>query len=331
MKLATSAFSFTDEWLGGRHTLEELLRRIAASGLGPGVELIGHQCWRSFPVLEDAEVRAFRRLLDELELVPAALGVYVDRYRRSDRALTDGEAVDELSRQITLAGELGFPVARLHAGVPSDVLEGVAILAEEVGVVLATEIQGTHTPGDRAVELVLECRDRLGSESIALALDFSVSMTRLPRSFQDAVVRAGASADAMAAIAEAWRGGVPVPDLVAALADAGATDEALDEARSGLVRFGRAEPDSWLPLVPAIGYGHAKFWEPTEAGDDASVQTARLLSVLDEGGYAGFVTSEWGGNAWTEAHDVDAFALVRQHHRRLVRLIGKAASAPALS
>lgn len=331
MKLATSAFSFTDEWLAGRYSLDGLLRRIAAAGLGPGVELVGHQCWRSFPALEAAEVRAFRRLLDELELVPAALGVYVDRYRRSDRALTDDEAVDELSRQIALAGELGFPVARLHAGVPSRVLEAVATLAEEVGVVLATEIQGTHTPDDPAVELVLECRDRLGSESIALALDFSISMTRLPRSFQDAVVRAGASPDAMTAVAEAWRRGVPTHDLVAVLADAGATDEALDEARSGLVRFGRGEPEPWLPLVPAIAYVHAKFWELNEAGEDPSVRTARLLSVLDGGGYAGFVTGEWGGSAWTEADEVDAFALVAQHQRHLARLIDEAVSAPALS
>ena len=50
-----------------------------------------------------------------------------------------------------------------------------------------------------------------------------------------------------------------------------------------------------MPLVPAIAYAHAKFWELDDEGDDPSVRTAELVSVLAEGGYGGVVASERGG------------------------------------
>jgi hypothetical protein len=47
--------------------------------------------------------------------------------------------------------------------------------------------------------------------------------------------------------------------------------------------------------------------------------------VLRAGGYVGFVASEWGGNAWAEADEVDAFELVRRHHELCRDLISNPA------
>ena len=37
MRLATTAFSFTNEWLTRRYSLERLLTRVAELDLGPGI------------------------------------------------------------------------------------------------------------------------------------------------------------------------------------------------------------------------------------------------------------------------------------------------------
>jgi hypothetical protein len=50
-----------------------------------------------------------------------------------------------------------------------------------------------------------------------------------------------------------------------------------------------------------------------------------LISVLRAGGYDGFLACEWGGNAWLEADDVDAFEIVRRHHERCRRLVASPA------
>src|SRR6266545_4095499 len=151
MKLATTTFSFTNEWLTRRYSLEQLLRRVAALGLGPGIEVVGFQSWRGYPQLDANDVLAFRRLVDELALEPAALGSYVDLARRPDRLMTPSESVEFLAPQVDAAKALGFPLLRLHGGIPSTVLEQVASTAASAGVRLAVEIQGNQTPYDPAV------------------------------------------------------------------------------------------------------------------------------------------------------------------------------------
>jgi hypothetical protein len=313
VRLATTTFSFTNEWLARRYTVEQLLGRMAELDLGPGVELIGHQLWRSYPALSP-RVLACRRLLDRLELEPAALEATVNLLRPAE------EAVESLNAQIVAAQALGFPLLRLHVGIPLTVLERVAPVAERAGVTLATEVQGVQSPDDPAVVAVLACRERLDSPRIALALDFSVAMTAVPASFAAAVLAAGMTAEKLDELVALWADGTPIPEFFAALAATDAPAAALDEARSGFVRFGRQDPEAWLPLVPQIAYAHAKFWELDDAGDEPTVQNSELLGVLRRGGFDGFVASEWGGHAWLEREDEDAFVLVAQHHALMSRL-----------
>jgi hypothetical protein len=301
MRLATTAFSFTNEWLTRRYSLEQLLTRVADLGLGPGIELIGFQTWRSYPGLTAEEIRAFCRLVDRLGLEPASLGAYADLARRTDRLMTVDETVECLRPQIAVAAVLGFPLLRLHAGIPPAAIERLTPDAERAGVTLAVEIQGDQTPE---------------SHDVALVLDFSVSTTHVPAAFVEAACGLGAGRDDVEGLVELWARGAETRELFAAIAELDAPAAARDELRGGFVRFGRQDPMAWLPLVPQIAFVHAKFWDL-----DESVRDAELIGVLREGGYDGFVCSEWGGNAWAEAADVDAFELVRGHQARIHDLI----------
>ncbi|MDW8339709.1 MAG: TIM barrel protein [Thermoleophilia bacterium] len=329
MKLAASTFSFSDEWIGGELTLPDLLRRLTESGSPTGVEVIGAQLWRDFPRLAQEEILAFRRLLDELELEPAAIGVYVDLFRRSDRSLTPKEALGELAAQIATAAALGFPVARLHSGVPLDVLERAAPLAEEAGVAVAIEIQGEQRPDDPGVASLLELVERLDSPGLGLVLDFSISMRRIPSTFTDALLAAGFPRATLEDAVARWEEGAPTADVLRALGNAGAPVALLDLRRSGFARFGRQDPEAWRPHIPRIAHVHAKFWELDASGSDPSVRDAELIAVLRHGEYGGFVCSEWGGNAWLDADEVDAFALTAQHLGHLLRLIERTSPVPA--
>ena len=313
VRLGTTGFSFTNEWLTRTLTLDELLRRIAANGLGPGLELVGFQSWRSFPTLSRDEITSFRRRVDELGLEPAALGAYADLARRDGGWMTAEEAVDFLVPQLDVAWKLGFPLLRLPAGIPVDVLEAVARLADRDGLVLATEVQGAQTPESPAAAAILELRERLDSPAIAIALDFSVAMTAVPAPYVDALLAAGMVPDDVDSLVSLWAAGTTLPELFAALSRVDASTTALLEAQSGFVRFGRQEPEAWAPVVPAVAYAHAKFWLPDEDGADPTVRTAELLDVLGRGGFDGVVATEWGGNAWLDVSNTDAFGVVSRH------------------
>jgi hypothetical protein len=325
MRVGTTAFSFTNEWLTGRYTLEGLLRRVAELDLGPGIELIGFQAWRGFPELPADDLLAFRRLVDELGLEPAALGGYADLARRVDRPMATGEAVEFLRPQIAVAQALGFPLLRLHGGIPTAVLELLAPVAERAGVTLATEIQGGQSPDDPALAALLECHDRVDSASLALTLDFSVAMTAVPAAFAETAVRLGLAPDALDALVGLWSDGAQPRALLGAIGELDAPEAALAEVRAGFFRFGHGDPQEWLPHVPRIAYAHAKFWELDEDGADPTVRTAELVDVLAEGGFDGVVACEWGGNAWLDAEDADAFEVVRRHHAHCRALVSGAA------
>ena len=331
MRLGVSTFSLTNEWLSRRYTLESLLERIAEAGLGPGLEVIGHQTWRGYPRLAREEVLGFRRVCERLGLEPAAIGGYVDLLRRPGRAMTVEECVEALEAQVDVASGLGFPVIRLHVGVPVPAIERVVPAAERAGVVLATEFQGPQTPEDPALQALLDLRERVsGSPAVALVLDFSIAMRAVPTSFGDAVCSAGMARSDLDRIVELWRNGAHVGELFAAIAATGAPDGAQDEARSGFVRFGRQDPATWASLVPLVVHAHAKFWEIDGAGDDPTTDSRGVVDTLLAGGFQGVVASEWGGSAWVDVDDVDGFAIVAQHQQLLDRLSHRTpASAPA--
>jgi hypothetical protein len=331
MRLGVSTFSLTNEWLSRRYTLESLLERVAETGLGPGLEVIGHQSWRGYPRLVREDVLGFRRLCERLRLEPAAIGGYVDLLRRPGGVMTVEECVEALEAQIDAAAGLGFPVIRLHVGVPVPAIERVVPAAERAGVVLATEFQGPQTPDDQPLQALLELRERVGgSPSVALVLDFSIAMRAIPTTFADAVRSAGMARGDLDRVVELWRGGANVGELFAAIAATDAPSLAQAEARSGFVRFGRQDPTAWAPLVPLIAHAHAKFWEIDEAGDDPTTDSGAVVDTLLAGGFRGVVTSEWGGSAWVDLDDVDGFAIVAQHQRLLGRLSQRTpASAPA--
>jgi Xylose isomerase-like TIM barrel len=321
-------FSFTNEWLTRRYTLEQILASAAELDIGPGLEVIGFQTWRTYPQLTTDEVLNFRRLVDALGFEPAALGGYVDLARRTDRLLTVPEAVEFLRPQIETARRLGFPVLRLHAGIPVEVLEQLAPAAAAAGVTLGTEFQGQQSPDAPAVAAIVEAGERVES-GIGIVLDFSVAMTAVPKFFMDAVCGLGMSAEDLGELVALWGQGVPTGELFAALGEVDAPPAAIGEARGGFFRFGRQEPQAWLPLVPHIVYAHAKFWELDDTDTDPTVRTGDLLTMLDEAGYGGFVCSEWGGSSWVDADEVDAFDLVRRHRELCNQIVDRPAEVPA--
>jgi hypothetical protein len=70
---------------------------------------------------------------------------------------------------------------------------------------------------------------------------------------------------------------------------------------------------------------HAKFYGIDETGDEPSIDNATILDVLVEGGYTGYISSEWEGHAYTDA--VSGWDMVAGQHTLFRRLLGEKASA----
>ncbi|HEY2200485.1 MAG TPA: hypothetical protein VGH56_01250, partial [Solirubrobacteraceae bacterium] len=121
-RIGVTLYSFTEKYHARQYTFEELIHKSAALGIGPGLEIVGFQSIRRYPVVTDSFALRFRRLLDEAGLEPSALGANIDTARRRDRLMTDDETIETLEVQIRAAAKLGFPVLRVQFGASGDAL-----------------------------------------------------------------------------------------------------------------------------------------------------------------------------------------------------------------
>jgi sugar phosphate isomerase/epimerase len=107
-------YSFTRASHARQYDLDALIRKVAAEGFGPGLEVIGFSSLRGFPDrIDDTFVGQFRDLVAEVDLVPTSLAVNVDTGIRRDRLMNHDELVEYMRKQIEVAARLGFPIARV--------------------------------------------------------------------------------------------------------------------------------------------------------------------------------------------------------------------------
>ena len=320
--LGTTLFSLTPDWQRGAD-VSGILERLAGAGCGPAVEVIGHQAWRGFPTISPADERAFRAAVDRLGLVPAALGVYTDLFRRPGRPMSTDEAFADIRPQLEVAARLGFRTVRATLGMEPALLRRVADEADRLGVVLTFEVQGATPPDAPVVAEVVELADRTGSPHLGLTIDFSLTTPALPVAFRTSLRRLGLPEDAVSAVHRIWAETEPLGRRIGAALGwvAGHPQEAaLTTLVAGVFgRTGRWQPADWAPVLPFVRHAHAKFW-------DVDVESVRAphgawITALEAAGYSGAVLSEWGGHELLDRADADALAVTRAHHALLSELV----------
>jgi hypothetical protein len=321
--LGVTLFSFTNEWQQRLYTLEEMVARVAEMGLGPGVEVVGFQSFRSFPDVPDEEAKRFRALLDKHGLIPSCLGANIDMGRRKDRLMSDDEIYDYARRQLISTQKLGFNVVRLQSSVGVRTLERILPLAETYQIQLAIEL---HSPLNIYHPEVIEMRqafDRLGSPYLGFIPDFSTTMTSVPEGHWNNLRRAGAPEGLIETAKEIWKTDDPIPVKFGALAEASARFKA-SPAVSGqmplvMTMFGHAPVETWREILPYARHIHGKYYEVNADGVEPSIPYPALMALLKREGYQGTISAEWEGQAFTE--EPIGFQQVAAWHAMCERLL----------
>ncbi|WP_196804079.1 TIM barrel protein [Marmoricola sp. URHB0036] len=313
-------YSFTRAFHGRRYDLEGLIRKVAADGLGPGLEIIGFSSFRGFPDLDDEFVDWFRALVEETGLVLTSCAVNTDVGIRRDRLLTDDELIAYMERQITTAARLGFPLARVQISLSPDAMERLLPLAERLDIVLAIEIHAHHHPHHPQVVSLRERYETLGSPLLGFVADWGTTTSGLAPSMVEAYRRRGASAELLEAADQLWKQyyaeGPPPTEpahgerfgaFIGLAAQHGSPELGIDLAINATGLFGPAPVESWLEILPWVRHVHGKFFGIDERGEEPSVPVRALVAQLVEEGYDGAISSEyegWHWNYWDDAFDI---------------------------
>lgn len=321
VSLGTTLYSYSNEWVARRYTLDQLVAEVAAAGTGPGVEIVGFQSIRNFPRVDRDFADHWRGLLDRHGLEPTCLGANIDVALRSDRWLDTDEMTDYLSAQIDAAKLLGFPVLRIQMGATAEVIERATPLAEKAGVTLGMEIHAPEGATTPAMVQVRELYDRLQSERLGFIPDFSSTMHAVPEGFGRLATDAGVSADLIEELKRVWaRDGAPL-DRFNAWADLarerGTEESAIGRCQLAFTMFGHESMGSWAEIADRIVHVHGKFYDIVTVDGEAvepSIDYRAAMKLLVDHGYQGYISSEWEGHSWHDAGEADVTGLIRRHH-----------------
>lgn len=302
--LGVTLFSFTNEWQQQLYTLDTMIARVAELGLGPAIEVVGFQSFRSFPDIPDDEARHFRNLLDKHHLMPSCLGANIDIGRRRDRLMTADEIYDIVRRQLVSAKKLGFPIMRVPPAAGELTLENLLSLAEEYQIQLAVELHSPLSVDNPVVVKLRSMYERLQSPFLGFIPDFSTSMIAVPEGHWRNLRRAGASEALIDAAKAIWLTDDSTPVKFGALAEAckqfNASPEVIGQINMTMTMYGHMPVERWLELLPYVSHVHGKYYEVNSDGIEPSIPYRDLMHLLKREGYQGTISAEWEGQAHTE-------------------------------
>jgi hypothetical protein len=302
--LGVTLFSFTNEWQQHLYTLDEMIAKVADLGLGPGLEVVGFQSFRSYPDVPDDEADHFRNLLAKYGLIPTCLGANIDIGQRRDRLMTAEEIYDTVRRQLISANKLGFPIMRVPPTAGELTLENLLSLAEEYQIQLAVELHSPLSVYHPEVVKLRSMFERLRSPLLGFIPDFSTSMTSVPEGHWRNLRRAGAPEGLIDEAKEIWITDDPIPAKFGALAEAcrrvDANPVVTGQINMTMTMFGHMPVESWCEILPYVSHVHGKYYEVNTDGIEPSIPYRDLMHLLKREGYQGTISAEWEGQAFTE-------------------------------
>jgi sugar phosphate isomerase/epimerase len=331
IKRGVSLYSFQEEYFLRKMTLEDIIATCAKLDI-PGIEIIGDQMIPNYPNISDEFFKQWHGWMDKYERTPVCLDMFLDWNKYKGRVMTDDEKYESVLMDIKNANKLGCTVIRVIHDVQPEILERLAPSAEKYNVKLALEIHAPSYYDSPFEQQLLEMFQRVQSPYLGFTLDMGVYTKRLPRVASDRFLREGMKPEIVNYLVEGYNNNTLPKSNELSRRDTGLADKIREMG-------GREEDIYWaymgthgvygdpqmiLEYAPYTYHIHGKFWEMLPDYTAYSIPYEDVVPVLIEGGYNGYIDSEYEGNRWIQdASEVDSTEQVRRHQVMLKRLLGE--------
>ena len=325
MKTGATLYAFTNAWHRRGYTLPELLAKVAALGMGPGLEVIGYQSFRGFPNISDDDAARFKDLVAQHGFTLSCLSINADMAIRRGQMMSVDEAVAYHAPQIEAAAKLGFPVVRCQFAAPVDVLIKLLPLAEKHGIKMGPEIHAPLGPNSPPVMAYREAYAKANSPLLGFIPDFGATARRVPPSYLDHLRAQGMPEDLMQVALEVWAlprdPGFKRGEFARRAAAFNAAPEVVSALSVMFNILSPGEPDMWDALMPQVIHVHGKFYDFDAEGNESAIPYGEILPRFVKAGYTGFISSEWEGHLYSPD---DGFDFVTRHQALVRRILAAA-------
>lgn len=281
-KRGVSLYSYSGEF-GVTMTLEDCFEEMYDME-AHGLEILANAHIEGYPEPTDEWLEDWFALLKRYEITPAEYGHWVDSRLYPGRELTTQESYDSLVRDIRLASKLGFPVMRTKLGVIDEFLTPV-------------------TNWQEFIEMALPAAEEHGVVMCPEIHQPTALKSKMVDDYVEFIERTGTKHFGLNidfGVFQLPAGRMKIPGL----------------------KNEPSEPEDMIPLLPYTHACHAKFTHMTDELVEATHPYDRILAVLVEHGWDGYMLSEYEG----EGKDVMGHTSdqLRRQHVMMKRLLGEA-------
>ena len=331
IKRGVSLYSFQEEYYLRQMTLEEIIATVAKMDV-PGIEVIPDQMIPGYPDIPDAFVKQWHGWMEKYGRTPVCIDMFLDWNKYKGRVMTEDERVESIKQDIVNANKLGCTVIRVIHDVSPSILERCASTAEKYNVKLALEIHAPSYYDSPFEQSLVELFDRVKSPYLSFTLDLGVFCRKLPRIVSDRFLREGMKTAIVDYLVNAYntntlphsnelgRQDTALPEKILSM---GGREQDIYWAFMG-THMVYSDPRKMLPYLKYTSHIHGKFYEMVDETTEFSIPYQEIIPLLIEGGYSGYIDSEYEGNRWIQdAFKVDSTEQVRRHQLMLKKLLGE--------
>ncbi len=329
IKLGVSLYSYQEEFYTRAMSLEDCVAEVSAIG-AQGVQLIPEQMMPNYPNPPAQWVERWHQLMQRHGTRPTLIDTFVDVDCGGHRRLSIKEGVEQLVTQMKLAKSLGFGVIRPTTGpvaeAAPELIREALPHAEELDVRIAPEIHAPITLKGKYIESYLELIAKTNTRHLGLTLDLGIFCKRFPPPALALARRLGVQPAIVDFLDRSFREGSDARQVLEQVVRMGANEVDQKFART-FPYYGPStnQPQELRAIIPYIFNIHGKFYEINTAGVEESIPYDEIIQQLVDGGYSGYIDSEYEGQRLTQdAFTTDSCEQVRRHHLMLDRALKKA-------
>ena len=331
IKRGVSLYSFQNETFQGKMTLEDCIRTCAELG-ADGIEIIGEQTFWGWPEvgIDDAKVAEWHQLIAKYDCTPVSHDFMLDYKRYKDRPMPFDEQVASVKKDIDFGAMLGMKYIRALVSIAPEVLVAAAPYAEEKGIKILIEVHAPLHFDHPWIVRHAEAFEKSGSDALGFLPDMGMFLFNFPPVWAEKFKRVGVPANIADYIIKAYEDRVLSEYVILNVREMGGVGPAIAMAEA--LRHNAAfEPKRMLDYMPRIHNVHGKFYEMTPDYIEPSIPYDEIVRVLEQGGYTGYICSEYEGNRWIEDfQEPDSVEQVRRQQVMLAKLLGEA-TVPSLA
>jgi sugar phosphate isomerase/epimerase len=322
IKRGVSFFSFQEEYFLRKMTLEDLIATTQELDI-PGIEIIGEQMIPGYPRVSESFFDQWHGWMEKYSRTPICLDMILEWDKFKGRTMTEVEMAASVVEDIKVANKLGCGIVRIMHGITPELMERLAPHAEERGLKLALEIRAPFHFDHEYVQRLIETYQRVGSPSLGFTLDVSIYTKRFPRVISDYWLRKGMKKEIANHIITAYENEA-MDNIEEEVAKMGGTADDVHAAISAK-EYVYTDPRRMLDFMPYIFHMHGKVMEMLPDYTEYGIPYEEIIPVLIEGGYDGYLATEYEGNMYLQdAYVVDSVEQVRRHQVMLKRLLDEA-------